>query len=618
MALTVDKLQIEIGASSDSASQKIQQTTDSLRDLKRATNQQFKNPLKDMASDTGLNQAAKNVDKFAGALHALQISMKGISALKFPGISSFVKSLGRIAFYRAIRSAIKAVTKTISEGAENAYQYSKKYGDATKYIAQAYDTLASQNYKMGNQLGAAWSTLIATIQPILTQIISLVTRAAQVIAQFFALLGGHGTYLKAIDYTKEWGKATSGGAKAAKEWKNQLMGFDEINRLEEPSNGGGGGGGGAGDIGKMFDEAPLEAWTSKVKSIIDWCKEHMQLIKGLVAGIGAGLLGWKIASAFTDSLSKIFGFTMMIAGTTSYVIGWMDAWKNGPDWDNLALMIGGVTVAAIGAALAFGSVGAAITLLVGGVGMLVIGIKDWIKNGEMSTQTFWLMEAAIVAVGVGLSLLLGWIPLVVAGVAALGLAIYQNWDKIKELTSKTWNSIKETISTKFQEVKEDFELFKQACSQAWETVREKFDNIKKKVGEVVDKVKSFFKFEWKFPHINLPHIRYDLISVPVLGTIPNPKTLRIEWFANGGFPGEDGLFMANHNEMVGKFSNGRTAVANNKQITEGIATAVYNAFTSAMGSGSGSEDRTIIINLDGKQIAKTTTKYQRQIARAEA
>ena len=47
-------------------------------------------------------------------------------------------------------------------------------------------------------------------------------------------------------------------------------------------------------------------------------------------------------------------------------------------------------------------------------------------------------------------------------------------------------------------------------------------------------------------------------------------------FETGGFP-EDGIFMANHNELVGKFSNGQTAVANNEQITQGIAIAVQSA-----------------------------------------
>lgn len=52
----------------------------------------------------------------------------------------------------------------------------------------------------------------------------------------------------------------------------------------------------------------------------------------------------------------------------------------------------------------------------------------------------------------------------------------------------------------------------------------------------------------------------------------------IPTFSTGGFP-EDGLFMANHNELVGRFSNGQTAVANNEQITQGIAIGVQSANT---------------------------------------
>lgn len=64
--------------------------------------------------------------------------------------------------------------------------------------------------------------------------------------------------------------------------------------------------------------------------------------------------------------------------------------------------------------------------------------------------------------------------------------------------------------------------------------------------------------------------------------------IKLPKFAAGGFP-EDGLFMANHSELVGKFSNGKTAVANNDQITKGIADAVrpavYEAMTSALREG---------------------------------
>lgn len=52
-------------------------------------------------------------------------------------------------------------------------------------------------------------------------------------------------------------------------------------------------------------------------------------------------------------------------------------------------------------------------------------------------------------------------------------------------------------------------------------------------------------------------------------------------YSVGGFP-EDGLFMANHSELVGRFNNGRTAVANNEQITDGIEEASYRGFVRAI------------------------------------
>lgn len=51
-------------------------------------------------------------------------------------------------------------------------------------------------------------------------------------------------------------------------------------------------------------------------------------------------------------------------------------------------------------------------------------------------------------------------------------------------------------------------------------------------------------------------------------------------YSVGGFP-EDGLFFANHNELVGQFSNGKTAVANNPDIQKGIEEAAYRGFVRA-------------------------------------
>ena len=73
---------------------------------------------------------------------------------------------------------------------------------------------------------------------------------------------------------------------------------------------------------------------------------------------------------------------------------------------------------------------------------------------------------------------------------------------------------------------------------------------------------------------------------------------RIPMFAMGGFP-EDGLFFANSSEMVGRFTNGKTAVANNEQIVAGIEQGVYNAMISAMNSGANNVNVTLEGDAEG-------------------
>ncbi|MBO4543373.1 MAG: hypothetical protein J5725_09370, partial [Bacteroidales bacterium] len=89
--------------------------------------------------------------------------------------------------------------------------------------------------------------------------------------------------------------------------------------------------------------------------------------------------------------------------------------------------------------------------------------------------------------------------------------------------------------------------------------------------------------------------------------IPNVSFNRVS-FAQGGFV-EDGLFFANHNELVGQFSNGQTAVANNEQIIDGIYRGVLQAMKDA-GSGNGGE---IVVQIDGREIARAVNKHNQTL-----
>ena len=96
-------------------------------------------------------------------------------------------------------------------------------------------------------------------------------------------------------------------------------------------------------------------------------------------------------------------------------------------------------------------------------------------------------------------------------------------------------------------------------------------------------------------------LTWDIEPIRIFGkTVFEGTTInlgKLPKFAMGGFP-EDGLFYANHSELVGQFSNGKTAVANNQQITDGIANAVYpavyKAVKEAMGTGSNQEIRVFV------------------------
>ena len=88
--------------------------------------------------------------------------------------------------------------------------------------------------------------------------------------------------------------------------------------------------------------------------------------------------------------------------------------------------------------------------------------------------------------------------------------------------------------------------------------------------------------------------------------------MKIDWYEDGGFPKSGDLFFANENgkpEWVSTM-NGRTAVANNDQITTGVRQAAYEGMSQALAEYSGGG--TVIYNyLDSKEIASKMTRVKK-------
>lgn len=141
-------------------------------------------------------------------------------------LGKFFKSIGRIAFYRAIRSAIKAVGQAFEEGLKNAYLYSQQT-EGFERLANALDRLKSVTSQMVNQLGAFWGEFRQFIQPAVTWLIEKVRQLAQFLTELFAALNGDTQYQYALLEDLKWQEATED----LKKYKQQLLGLDEINNL---------------------------------------------------------------------------------------------------------------------------------------------------------------------------------------------------------------------------------------------------------------------------------------------------------------------------------------------------------------------------------------------------
>ena len=244
-----------------------------------------------------LSSALRGVSRTAGSSGGMfgNIGRSAQQATKHT--NQFASSLKRIAMYRVLRTIIKEIGKAFSEGLKNAYNYSKSINGT---LASAMDSLATKAQTMKNQMGAALGNLLTAITPILLEIIHLVTLAAQALSALFSALGG-GQYLVAKDVAASWDKAAGAAAK----YKNTILGFDEINRLNDESGGGGGGI----DTSGMFELGELPEWASKLKEDIDNIKNAFNDWWSDPSGEKFWKLLASISQLLTDISRKVVGLS---------------------------------------------------------------------------------------------------------------------------------------------------------------------------------------------------------------------------------------------------------------------------------------------------------------------
>ena len=244
------------------------------------------------------------------------------------------------------------------------------------------------------------------------------------------------------------------------------------------------------------------------------------------------------------------------------------------------------------------AVGLAAILTIGGPLLIFIGAL-FSAIGTITTAFTAMAAAETIA--------LGPIALIIAGIAAviaIGVLLYKNWDKIK----KAAGILKEWLVSKFRAMKDAIgKIFNSIKEKMLAPIRRAAELIK----SIVEKIKGFFKFRIKLPHIKLPHFAIHpkgwRLSDLLEGVIPS---LGIDWYAKGG--------IFNSPRVIGVGEAGPEAVipidklqgmiaASNSQLISAMITAM-----SAMNAGGTGGEYVIQVNLGGANVATEIFKLNKQ------
>lgn len=306
-------------------------------------------------------------------------------------------------FTKRLKTMLKsALVFTVFSGALGRFR--DYMGNVIKANSEATNALA----RLKGALLTLAQPLLQVLIPAFTTFVELVTKIATAIGRVMSQLFGT-TYeqsQKAAESLYNESDALDKTGKSAKKATKSLAAFDEINRLSGSED--------AKDKDKLAPDFSFDPELSDKKA---------KGILGLITSIGALLLGLKLSDTLIGGLKTALGLAIAFQGALQFISNLLRAWSSGLDWSNLLGMLLGAAALVAGLALAFGKVGAAIGLIITGIMEMVAGIHDADVNGWNLKNTL-LTITGLISSGLGISLLTkSWIPLIIAGILSVVLAI---------------------------------------------------------------------------------------------------------------------------------------------------------------------------------------------------
>lgn len=238
------------------------------------------------ASVKDYEDKAKKATKSSGGLQK-GIDKAGMSFKKMLSYAFGIRSL--FALFNRLRSAV-------GEGMKNLVQYS---GDTNNTVSGLMSSLT----QLKNALATAFAPILTMIAPALNTLISLLTTAANAVAQFFSALTGKNTFVKATKVQENYASSLKKTGSAAKQAEKSLASFDTIEQIGSKSKDSGSGGGGSSTSPQ--DMFTTEQISSSIKNMAD-------TIKKLIAaedwkGVG-NYIGRQIGTGVNFAMGKLDQF----------------------------------------------------------------------------------------------------------------------------------------------------------------------------------------------------------------------------------------------------------------------------------------------------------------------
>ena len=416
-------------------------------------------------------------------------------------------------------------------------------GDFARTLSSPANMIRILQAQLNSLARAVGSLLYPALKSILPPLIAAVELVKELVAGIASMMGvkvEFPDFSSASDavggVTDAMDNTTKATGKAAKAFKNYIMGFDELNVIQKDNGSSGGSGSGAGAAGNILGDVDLSGYdmfkqyNEEFAKQIDSIKEKIRGMLPIIGAVTAALALWKLTTFIADivdAIKKIGILKGMVAGGILIGIGFFlmfDGIKKAIE-DKLnainfaEILVGAITfvggaallgskiaefittsfadstvakaITAAGGKMGGALVGAVVAGVVAGVAMFVTGVYDALKNG-LNILNGLLIPAGSTMAGAAVGAIIGSlggpitagigaiIGLIVGGLTDAGIAIYQNWDKITVALDKASADLKQWFVGVGVWWDEKWKGFKTNWDKSWNSLVDTLKELRKK------------------------------------------------------------------------------------------------------------------------------------------